>query len=168
MELLIPGLILVALMVYTSTRIKKAAAQAYAQEAIESRDFVITKPDGFVSVASPEEGLEFRAYSREFGTDDTAAFRKSEATVTVIRDTSLEAAAAAIRDRAQRVVHELAGEPLAIDTEDTVGDVKVLRSYRLFARGSDILQLRVDTPAVFRDECNVAVREMLDSFRPRG
>jgi hypothetical protein len=37
MEILIPGLILVALMVYVSTRIKRAAARAFEPENVDAR-----------------------------------------------------------------------------------------------------------------------------------
>mgnify|MGYP007097599700 CR=1 FL=1 len=55
MELLIPGLILVALMVWASTKIKRSAAQAYAAESIETEYFAIEKPDGLIDLAEPED-----------------------------------------------------------------------------------------------------------------
>src|SRR5687767_8261126 len=48
MELLIPGLILVALMVYASTRIKRTAAAAFDRETVDTEDFIIQKPEGFL------------------------------------------------------------------------------------------------------------------------
>jgi hypothetical protein len=67
MELLIPGLILVALMVWASTRIKRNAAAAFDAESIETEGFTIEKPEGFLHVLNDDSGLAFRAYSKEFG-----------------------------------------------------------------------------------------------------
>lgn len=67
MELLIPGLILVALMVYASTRIKKSAEAAFEPETITGDGFTLEKPEGFLSVVGGNNSLEFEAYSREFG-----------------------------------------------------------------------------------------------------
>ena len=84
MEFVIPGLILVAVMVYVSTRIKRSAAAAYDAETVETELFSVTKPEGFLAVASPRSPLLFEAYSKEFGTDGrenermvTATARKS-------------------------------------------------------------------------------------------
>ena len=67
MELLIPGLILVALMVWASTRIKKNAAAAFDAEVIETESFSIRKPEGFLHVLNDDSGLAFRSYSKDFG-----------------------------------------------------------------------------------------------------
>lgn len=66
MELLIPGLILVALMVYASTRIKKIAASAFDQETIETEDFIIQKPEGFLHNLNGDPKYIFEAYSKEY------------------------------------------------------------------------------------------------------
>lgn len=61
------GLILVALMVYTSTRIKRSAAAAFEAETIENEDFVIQKPEGFLNVIGGDPQYLFEAYSKDFG-----------------------------------------------------------------------------------------------------
>lgn len=72
MEILIIGLILVALMVYTSTKIKAAVAAAYSEEKIQTPDFEIIKPDGFLSPCDDKSIYAFEAYSREFGEGEAA------------------------------------------------------------------------------------------------
>ncbi len=67
MELLIPGLILVAFMVWASTRIKKNAAAAFDAEIVQTDEFSIRKPEGFLHVLNDSSGLAFRAYSQPFG-----------------------------------------------------------------------------------------------------
>jgi hypothetical protein len=83
MELLIPGLVLVALMIYASTRIKKSAAAAYESETIETDDFVLFKPAGFLAVIGGDPRYAFEAYSKEFGTKDASDIRKATVHVTV-------------------------------------------------------------------------------------
>jgi len=68
MELLIPGLILVGLMVYASTRIKRSAARAFEEETIETSDFILTKPEGMLQILNGDPDLAFEAYSKGFGT----------------------------------------------------------------------------------------------------
>ena len=78
MELLIPGLLLVALMVYASTKIKKAAAAAYEPESIETDRFAITKPEGMINPVNDDSPYLFEAYTKDFGVDD----QKNERQVT--------------------------------------------------------------------------------------
>ena len=59
MEILIPGLILVGLMVWVSTRIKRNAAKAFEREEIETAEFSLTKPEGFLAPVDPADGDTF-------------------------------------------------------------------------------------------------------------
>ena len=90
MELLIPGLILVALMVYASTKIKKNAAKAYEAESIETAEFSITKPHGFLHPLNGETEYAFEAYSKEFGQDHAEQFRQASAELLVFVDANFE------------------------------------------------------------------------------
>ena len=83
MELLIPGLLLVALMVWASTRIKKTAAAAFEAETVETDDFVIQKPDGFLNVINGDPKYAFEAYSKEYGGDGAEDFRRGKVNLTV-------------------------------------------------------------------------------------
>jgi len=69
LAILIPGLILVALMVYASTRIKRVAAEAFEAETIETDEFAVEKPDGFLNILNRDPALALDAYSREFGVE---------------------------------------------------------------------------------------------------
>ena len=94
MELLIPGLILVALMVYASTRIKKSAAAAFVPETIETHDFIIQKPDGFLNKINRDEQFEFEAYSKEYGGPGAENFRQGTAYLRVYDSISTDEAVA--------------------------------------------------------------------------
>lgn len=65
-------------MYWASTKIKQKAADAYKEEVVETDNFRVEKPDGFISPAYPEEGLVFAAYSKDFGRDRTRELRQAE------------------------------------------------------------------------------------------
>jgi len=77
MEILIGGIILVALMVYASTRIKRNAAQAFDQETVVTEDFSIVKPEGFLHLINGDEAFAFQAYSKEFGKGEAEDVRQA-------------------------------------------------------------------------------------------
>src|SRR3954462_6162642 len=92
MELLIPGLILVALMVWASTKIKRKAADAFSAEHIEGDGFTLEKPDGFLSKSYVEGAHLFDAYSKEYGTGTAADVRAATAVVSTTDETINEEA----------------------------------------------------------------------------
>ena len=89
MELLIPGLILVGLMVYASTRIKRSAARAFEAETVETAEFTLYKPDGFLSVLNGDPAYIFEAYSKDFGTGDDNNVRAARARIRLLDGVSL-------------------------------------------------------------------------------
>ncbi|HBR56243.1 MAG TPA: hypothetical protein DEA22_02030 [Blastocatellia bacterium] len=89
MELLIPGLLLVALMVYLSTKIKKKAAKAYEREMFVGKGFSVIKPEGFISPTDIGE-LAFAAYSKEFGSDECENLRRVSAEARIFYGETLE------------------------------------------------------------------------------
>lgn len=92
MEIWIIGIPLVILMVYLSTRVKKLANQAYAEELIERDGFVLIKPEGLISIETPPEGVAFVAESKGFGESEaTETLREASASV-VIRSGDVKSA----------------------------------------------------------------------------
>jgi hypothetical protein len=89
MEILIPGLLLVALMVYASTRIKRTAAEAFESETIETDDFVIQKPEGMLNIVNGDPRFVFEAYARDYGKEDAAEVRQVTAEL-MVTDRSLD------------------------------------------------------------------------------
>ena len=79
MEIFIVGVMVVALMVYVSTRIKKSAAQAYEPETIDAEDFTINKPAGFINPVNDDSAFVFEAFTKDFGTDEAKDFRQARA-----------------------------------------------------------------------------------------
>lgn len=107
MELLIPGLILVALMAYASTRIKRTAAAAFEAETVETDEFIIRKPDGFLHVVNGDPQYAFEAYSKEYGGPGFTDVRQSRVTLTLYPGTTIEAEAAKRIDDGVTVVEDI-------------------------------------------------------------
>lgn len=76
MELLIPGLILVALMVYASTRIKKTAAAAFEPETVETGNFTFEKPEGLLLILNGDPSFDAEGYSKEYGEGEESSLRQ--------------------------------------------------------------------------------------------
>lgn len=70
-------------MAYVSTKIKKAAKQAYEEEIVENEYFTITKPEGFISPIKDETEFSFEAYSKDLGEEPVEEdFNQCWATIT--------------------------------------------------------------------------------------
>lgn len=86
MEILIIGIIVVALMAYVSTRVKRSAAAAFDAETIETDEYSIQKPEGFLSVIGGDQRFAFEAYSKDFGTGPAEKLRQARATLVIDPD----------------------------------------------------------------------------------
>lgn len=167
MELLIPGLILVALMVYASTRIKRSAARAFEAESIETDRYSIEKPDGFLNVVSPPPGLELEMYSKEFGEGDAKNHRKVRVELSVAND------------RRDRVVAETR-QSIDVDSElnEVIGDHKYVLIdgratvegfdrrcfYKIGGSGTDMFVLKIAALAETNDETLRKIDLIRESF----
>jgi hypothetical protein len=164
MELLIPGLILVALMVYASTRIKKTAAQAFEPETIETDAFTIEKPEGFLSVINGNPELEFEAYSREFGGEGAEDVKQARAEVRCYDGTNLTAAVRRIEEKSKVVsnVAEIIGERKyrLIEAEKTEKDVGLLEFYKIAETASGVRELKI----IALDETNADVARKIETM----
>jgi len=142
MELLIPGLALVALMVWASTRIKRSAAKAFEAEHIEGDGFSIDKPDGFLQKLDERSEYAFEAYSKEFGSELAGNMRAATAVV-MVNDES---------GSSDHVVHD--GHEYRVRT-------------KTIASNSHRLTLRIEVLAERFDDFALRIDEMLTSFAPR-
>ncbi len=164
MELLIPGLILVALMVYASTRIKKTAALAFELEMIETDDFVIEKPEGFLSVISGNPELDFEAYSREFGEDDATEVKQARVEVRLLENTRLGDAVARIKKSSKVIsnLSEVIGDRKysLIEAERVENGVGMLDFYKLTEVGPAVRQLRI----IALNETNIDIARKIEKI----
>jgi hypothetical protein len=166
MELLIPGLALVALMVWASTRLKRYTAAAFEAETIETDYFMLRKPDGLLHVLNDDSGAAFRAYSKEFGTGPSAEIRQATAEVHIHENASVDE----IRDRIAESVATITSEQPYTDAGEKATVIEAERGetfadhYKLVQRGSRVFELKI---SVLRDDAenfSQKVSEMLDGF----
>jgi hypothetical protein len=164
MELLIPGLILVALMVWASTRIKKRAAEAFDAERIETDSYSIEKPEGFLHVVADEEH-EFSAYSRDFRKDENAAIRQATIELDVFPGDSI----ANVRDRTARsarnsVMRTDAQNICELETEELVNEIAVKAFYKIVSSENTVYRLRFAVLPEHIDDYLRRIETTLDSF----
>jgi len=170
MELLIPGLILVALMVWASTRIKRNAAAAFDAETVETDEFSIVKPEGFLHVLNDDSGLAFRSYSKEFGKIGNKDVR--QATIEIERHSGekldrlkqkIEGAAESISS-VETYIH--AGERAAlIGSTEVVDGGEFFVQRRLVTRGSYVWECRGSVLSEHKEELSDKLEKALDSVR---
>lgn len=161
MEILIIGLIVVALMVYASTKIKKSAARALEREVIDNADFSIVKPNGFVHVLNGDPGFEFEAYSKDFGKDGTEDVRQVTAKIRLFEN----AAAAQIANETRDVLSEAISEGKYISGLKSEKDAVFEVCHKIIAKNGDVFDLEVSVLHDHAEDQKENVHELLDSFR---
>ena len=106
LAILIPGLIIVALMVWASTRIKRIAAAAFDAETIESDDFVIQKPEGFLHNLNGDPQYTFEAYSKELG-DVATDIRLGRVRLTIRDDAEIDQIIGGLSDEGDEIIDDV-------------------------------------------------------------
>lgn len=169
MELLIPGLILVALMVYASTRIKRVAAEAFEAESIEKDSFTIEKPVGFLNVIEPRSPLLLEGYTKEFGVEDRSDIKQAKYEIKLRSHTNVKQLVKEITsdkrviNNSTIVVNEKKYQQIAIENERS--GINNIDHYRLTETEGGVLQLKIVMLDEVSDEVNNGVEMMLSSFR---
>ena len=170
MELLIPGLILVAIMAWASTRIKRNAAAAFDREQIETDDFVIEKPEGFLHVVNDRSGLLFRAYSKDFGTVGRSDLRQATIEVERHRGAGVDTVLSEIEGESETLEIETSyldsGEKASTVRSVSVRDGAEYETvHKLVTRGSDVIEARGRVLAEHKDAYLRKMEMMLASLR---
>lgn len=148
MEILIVGVIVVALMAYVSTRIKRAAAAAYEPEEIETENFRLVKPEGFLHPLDDNSPYAFEAKSKEFGEDEAAKMYQARAFVKVYENPD-----GAKTDR-------------IVETERTENGVAIQTFRKVLRRGTDdeFYELEVEVLSDYREKYIGRINQLLESF----
>lgn len=166
MEILISGLIIVALMAYVSTRIKRSAAAAFEAETIEGEGFTIDKPAGFLHNLNADPKYVFEAYSKEFSTEHPK-FRVGTARITSLSGGSLKTVGQEITSKGSVIadVSEVIGERhyREISIDDTDGDISICRKYKLGDANDGVYRLEVSSLDTEPDPA--WAETFIDSFR---
>ena len=173
MEILIIGGILVALMAYVSTRIKKSAASAYEPETVETAEFILVKPEGFISPVGKVSAFAFEAFSKDFGeSDKTEKLRRAQANLRIAAGENF----AVYCERAKQTFDEiLSAETLGAATsgrkicllkgENQENGVQIFEYRKIVAAESRIYDLQAvvlgDSSGVYGDR----IEKMIESFQ---
>jgi hypothetical protein len=164
MELLIPGLILVGLMVYASTRIKRSAARAFEEETIGTSDFTLKKPDELLQVLNGDPSLSFEAYSREFGAIGHKEVRAVTASVRISEEQP--ARDGEVLSELNEVIGDQHYSVIESKEIDDGGEFRVIR--KVADRGSDIIILEVRALEPVSDAHSRRIDVMIQSFTATG
>ena len=167
--ILIPGLILVALMIWASTRIKRSAAQAFEREVIETPEFSFVKPEGFLAPVDPAEGTVFSAYSKDYGRDDAERLRQATVELRRFEDANLEELCERAKGDSSDVIEEQNGvigqaKCANIVVARSVDGVPVETHLKLIAAPNAIYQLSVTALPEYKEELSRKIDEVLGSF----
>lgn len=162
MELLIPGLILVALMAYASTRIKKRAAEAFNEEQVENERYTLTKPDGFLHVLGDTDH-DFMAYSKEFGEHELSQLKRATIEIDVINGSNVQSVVNAVRESATDFsMHEDDGT--VIKTDEQANETEFRAVYKIIADTASVYRLRFAVLSEHFDEYVRRIDDTIDSF----
>jgi hypothetical protein len=169
MEFLIPGLILVGLMVWASTRIKRSAAKAFEREEIETAEFSLTKPEGFLSIVDPADGAVFSAYSKDFGVDGAEKMRRATAELRVFPNAQLTEIVESAKAGASAILSEqtgvIGGNKCANIIVERLEEGILLESHYNIVAGTDaVYRLTVNVLSDNKDEFRSRIDELLTSF----
>jgi hypothetical protein len=171
MEILIAGVALVALMVFVSTKIKKSAATAFEREVIDTKDFVIIKPEGLINPLRDKSEFAFEAYSKEFGKNDAEEFNQMSAHLKIISQASFEETC----ENTKKSVSEILSENVSknkgqnislIEGRKSENEVQFFSIWKIVKsiERQKIYQLQVVVLENYREEYAKRLSEMLESF----
>ena len=165
MEILIPGLILVALMVYASTKIKKRAAEAFEPEMIETDAYALRKPEGFLHVIG-DTGHEFNAHTKDFGEGDGFQERRATIELDIITNAAVQDVCDSIRDAAFRFDEKNGSstETCRIESTESATGTTVSAFYKIVGARDAVYRLRFATLPEYTEEYLRRIDETLDSF----
>ncbi|MGI8641971.1 MAG: hypothetical protein ACR2MG_18735 [Pyrinomonadaceae bacterium] len=173
MEILIIGGILVALMVVVSTKIKNSAARAFEREIIETENFRLVKPDGFVNPIRDVSEFAFEAYSKEFGEKSERNIWKAQAYLTVSSGLNFAVACKKARQEAGKILSEKVlkdapeGEKICfIESEKSENEVKFYEFRKIVEsrKQQKTYDLKISILKAFRDDYVSRVDELMNSF----
>jgi hypothetical protein len=169
MEILIPGLFLVGFMIWASTRIKRNAAKAFEREEVETPEFSLVKPEGFLAPVDPAEGTLFSAYSKEFGRDDAGRVRQGTIELRRFDNANLEEVCERVKAESSDLIEEQFGvineaKCANIVVAGRVSDVPVHTFHKMIAARDAVFQLSVTVLPDHKEDYLRRIDELLASF----
>lgn len=168
MEILIIGGAIVALMVWASTRIKRSAAAAYEAEAIETEEYTLVKPEGFLAPVETEDFLAFYAFSKEFG--EEAGAEKLRQSLIKLKILAGRSGAEIFKERKKSFDTILSDEKPDENTfllcgERSEKDVEKIFYHKIVSANEKIYDLEMAVLADYREKYSERAEKLLASFR---
>jgi hypothetical protein len=169
MELLIPGLMLVALMVWASTKIKRNAAAAFESESIVTPDYSFQKPDGFLHVLNDDSGLNFRAYSKEYGNGEAKGIRRAVIEIEIVEGQSPDGRLMSIRKEFGEVSNKENYEDegkkaILFQVKNDKDGHSYDRFYKIVKLGGRLFEFRIIALAEHTEEYSARIEETQAGF----
>jgi hypothetical protein len=168
MEILIIGAVVVALMVYASTKIKRSAAAAFEPETIETDEFSLVKPEGFLAPVENEDYLAFYAYSKEYGEEEKAEkLRQSLIKLKILAGRSLTEIGKDVKKSFDKTLSEESPDEntLLIKGAKSESDVETLFYHKLSAKAERVFDLEMSVLEDYREKYEEKAEKLLESFR---
>lgn len=173
MEILIVGIAVVALMVYVSTKIKKSAEQAYNREFVETAEFSLVKPEGYLHPLRDKSEFAFEAYSQNYGEGNLKNVWQSNAEMVVHSNKNFKEVCAEAKKNADEILSEnvLKETPedqriCLLEGEKIIDEVKKHVFWKIVESVSQekVYELRIFVLEENLPEFDQKVKEMLESF----
>lgn len=173
MEILIIGILFVALMVYVSTKIKRSAASAYEPEEIDTKDFGIIKPDNLMHPFRDKSEYAFEAYSKDFGDGDARSIWRAHALLKVLPATDFRTERANIKKSADKVLSDEveenppAGQKIrTLETLETEDEHLRHNFWKIVedTKAEKVYKLKVSVLEAHLEDYQEKAQEMIESF----
>lgn len=174
MEILIIGGIIVALMVYASTKIKRSAAQAFEPETIDEADFSLNKPEGYLHPFRENSEFAFEAYTKNFGGGAAKNLRQSRATLRVNSNSSFDEVCRNAKKSGDKVLSKnfVGNAPenqkiFLLETEKVEQDVKIYTLWKIVENRAQrkVYEYQVSVLEANREEFADRMNEMIETFQ---
>ncbi len=174
MEILIIGGILVALMVVVSTKIKKSASLAFEPETIETENFRLIKPAGFIHPLREDSDYVFEAYSKEFGEKDERNIWRAQVYITASEGLNFKSECKNIQRENGKILAEKVVKDAAPDEKICLVEREISEKEAEFFEFRKIVEsrrqqrtynLKVLVLKQFREEFSSRIDEFMNSFQ---
>lgn len=171
MEIFIVGLAVVALMVFVSTKIKKSAAAAYEAEIVETEEFKLFKPEGFIHPLNEDSPFAFEANSKDWGKNDASKFRQARAVLRVIANSDFKIICENAKKSAGKVKSKQfvktapAGQKIfLLEGETSEADVKIITFWEIIESKQKIYELKIAVLEAYAEEFADRINAMTANF----
>ncbi|HEY0428063.1 MAG TPA: hypothetical protein VGC76_09810 [Pyrinomonadaceae bacterium] len=163
-------IVFVVILFSISSRVKKAAKLAFESETIETDEFSIVKPEGFINPINDESRFNFEAYSKDFGTGDAEALRQAHIFISVSTGKNFAEVCEETKKSAGKILMDGISESdnsYLIKSEETTENAPAYNFYKIIEseRNQKAYELKITILQDFLDDYQNRVDETLRSFR---